>query len=141
MHSLKLLDLCLNTESLLAYNMILNRFNYDPKAKYCSENPIGPSETIPDQSYTITEIITRFTGGILPNIQRNVSYDDDPSFDSDDITKRPDFDLVDASEALSSLSEKFEAEKAAAQLEQTTQTAPEIKPDITQPLDTNPAKA
>ena len=91
--------------------------------------------------YIFSEIITRFTGGILPNIQRNVTFDDYPTFDSDDITRRPDFDLVDASEALASLSEKFEAEKAATQLEQTTQTAPEIKTDITPPLDSIPAKA
>lgn len=122
--------------------MFINRYNFDPKAKHVFEKSnTAPTETVPDQSYTISEIINRFTGGILPNIQRNVSFDEDPTFDSDDITRRPDFDLVDASEALASLSEKFEAEKAAAQLEQPTQTAPEIKPDITQPLDTNPAKA
>lgn len=122
--------------------MFINRFNYVSTEKYCFEKANNDaSETIPDQSYTISEIITRFTGGILPNIQRNVSFDDDPTFDSDDITRRPDFDLVDASEALASLSEKFEAKKAAAQLEQTTQTAPEIKTDITPPLDSTPGQA
>ena len=122
--------------------MFINRYNFDPKAKHVFETAnIDPTETVPDQSYTISEIINRFTGGILPNIQRNVSFDDDPTFDSDDITRRPDFDLVDASEALASLSEKFEAEKAAAQLEQPTQTAPEIKTDITPPLDSNPSQA
>ena len=122
--------------------MFINRYNYVPTEKYCFEKENNePSETVPDQSYTISEIITRFTGGILPNITRDVSYDDEPTFESDDITRRPDFDIVDAMETLESLSKKFETEKAAAQLEQPTQTAPEIKPDITQPLDTNPAKA
>lgn len=122
--------------------MFINRYNFDSKANHVFEKAnTAPTETVPDQSYTISEIINRFTGGILPNIQRNVSFDDDPTFDSDDITRRPDFDLVDASEALASLSEKFEAEKAASQLEQTTQTAPEKKPDNTPSLDSNPAQA
>lgn len=122
--------------------MFINRYNFDPNAKHVFEKAnTAPTETVPDQSYTIRDIINRFTGGILPNIQRNVSFDEDPTFDSDDITRRPDFDLVDATEALASLSEKFEAEKAATQLEQTTQTAHEIKTDITQPLDSTPAQA
>ena len=67
----------------------VNRFTYDHNASYIHEKVIGESETIPDQSYSIEEIINRFTGGIMPTVNNRVFHDDDPDFDSVDPTMRP----------------------------------------------------
>ena len=91
--------------------MFVNRFTYDYKASHVYEKVIGESETIPDQSYSIQEIITRFTGGIMPTVNNRVFYDDDPDFDSIDPTMRPDYDLVDALADMEALSNQFEARK------------------------------
>ena len=112
----------------------VNRFTYDHKAPHVHENVIGESETIPDQSYSIQEIITRFTGGIMPTVNNRIFYDDDPDFDSVDPTMRPDYDLIDALSDLEAISKQFEARKKEddqpAELEQPeTQKAPEKEPD------------
>lgn len=114
--------------------MFVNRFTYDYNAPHLYEKVIGESETIPDQSYSIEEIITRFTGGIMPTVNNRVFYDDDPDFDSIDPTMSPDYDLVDALADMDALSKQFEARKKEddqpAELEQPeTQKAPENGPD------------
>jgi hypothetical protein len=91
--------------------MFVNRFTYDHKAPHVHEKVIGESETIPDQSYSIEEIISRFTGGIMPTVNNRIFYDDDPDFDSIDPTMRPDYDLVDALSDMDALSRQFEARK------------------------------
>lgn len=91
--------------------MFVNRFTYDYTAHHVHEKVIGESETIPDQSYSIEEIITRFTGGIMPTVNNRVFYDDDPDFDSIDPTMRPDYDLVDALSDMDALYKQFEARK------------------------------
>ena len=112
----------------------VNRFTYDYKAPHVHEKVIGESQTIPDQSYSIEEIITRFTGGIMPTVDHRVFYDDDPDFDSVDPTMRPDYDLVDALADMDSLFKQFEArkkevEEPAEQEQPKTQKAPEKEPD------------
>lgn len=114
--------------------MFVNRFTYDYTAPHVHEKVIGDSETIPDQSYSIEEIITRFTGGIMPTVNNRVFYDDDPDFDSIDPTMRPDYDLVDALSDMDALSKHFEARKKEdiqpAELEQPEdKKAPEKEPD------------
>lgn len=112
----------------------VNRFTYDYKDPFVYETIIGESETIPDQSYSIAEIITRFTGGIMPTVNNRVFYDDDPDFDSIDPTMRPDYDLVDALDDMDALLKQFEARKKqdieSAELEQPEdKIAPENGPD------------
>lgn len=112
----------------------VNRFTYDFTAPHVHEKVIGESETIPDQSYSIEEIITRFTGGIMPTVNNRVFYDDDPDFDSVDPTMRPDYDLVDALADMDALSKQFEARKQQdiepAELEHPEdKKAPENQPD------------
>ena len=114
--------------------MFVNRFTYDYTASHVHEKVIGESETIPDQSYSIEEIITRFTGGIMPTVNNRVFYDDEPDFDSIDPTMRPDYDLVDALSDMDALSRQFEARKKqdneSAEPEQPeTKIAPENEPD------------
>lgn len=56
---------------------------------------IGESMTVPDDSYTIKELIARFTIGCIPPVGRNVIYDDNPDFECIDPLCDPAFDLVD----------------------------------------------
>lgn len=56
---------------------------------------VEDSQTIPDDSYTIKDLIQRSITGCMPNIGRNVIYDDDPDIDNPDPTCDPAFDIVD----------------------------------------------
>lgn len=44
-----------------------------------------PSVTVPDESLTVREILTRFTTGTVPPIARQGAYDDDDYFTDDNI--------------------------------------------------------
>lgn len=111
----------------------LNSVTYDPTDKICFEPILDDvSETIPNQSFSIQEIITRFTGGIMPTITKRVYYDDNADFDSVDPTLRPDYDLTDAYSRLSELSDEFEQRKNKDEPEPTPAPIPETKdePDL-----------
>lgn len=54
------------------------------------------SQTIPGQTYTVSEVLFRFSNGTLPNIVKTPHYEDNPDFDNVDITQNPAFDMVDA---------------------------------------------
>lgn len=55
-----------------------------------------PSETIPDQSYSIPEIMEKFTRGIDPMISRTGQYPEiEATFESDLGYIPPEFDLTD----------------------------------------------
>lgn len=70
-------------------------YNYR-KRKADIEHPVGTSETLPDQNYTIREILQKFSSGISPSIAKVPIYDDNPEFDNYDPTRDLDFDLTDA---------------------------------------------
>lgn len=74
---------------------------------FCFE-PVSdkPSQTVPDQSYTIAEILAKFTNHIPPNISKNFYYESDRGdidFDSFDPTHSPSFDLADFTNSLHDL--------------------------------------
>lgn len=54
-----------------------------------------PSMTVPDQSYTVRDLLERFTTGVLPVSSRTPVYSDNPDFDNYDEIENPDFDLSD----------------------------------------------
>jgi len=72
----------------------ITAFNYDPTIHKGEINE-QPSETIEGQALTVTEVLTRFSRGTLPNIQFPTYFDEVEDFDADDPTLRPDFDLSD----------------------------------------------
>lgn len=51
-----------------------------------------PSLTVPDDHYTIDEILHKFTRGLDLPLVRNTQYDEDPDFDS---AQPMDLDLID----------------------------------------------
>ena len=61
------------------------------------EHPTGESLTIPGQSYTVRELLEKFTTGIPLDLFRQGVYDQDeePDIELSDPTREPDFDLAD----------------------------------------------
>lgn len=81
------------------------------------------SLTIPDESYTIQELLQRHQAGISLNVQARDGYyeemDDSENFDYEDRMSAPDFDLVDVTEAqiYQARMEQAKAKRKAAELE------------------------
>ena len=116
--------------------MFVTPYTYDSTAEICFEKPnLLESETVPNQTFTIQEIITRFTGGIMPNVNRKIEFDqEDPlneNFDAIDPTRRPDYDLVDAIYDIENLTERFLERKREAEIE--ANKSPEPIPDNNEP--------
>lgn len=82
-----------------------HQYNYEPQPEYYEENT-QPSLTVPDQSYTIKELLMRFTSGGMPDIAKTGTYEDDPSFEDIDPTRLGDFDLADLTELQIELDQK-----------------------------------
>lgn len=59
------------------------------------EKNTKPSETIPNDAYTIGQLLQKFTTGIMPPVNREGLYSDD-DLDDMDPTDYYDFDRVDA---------------------------------------------
>ncbi len=56
----------------------------------------SPSKTIPNEAYTVSEILERFMSGQGVDGQRVIHYGEDEDFEDYDPTLDPDFDVVDA---------------------------------------------
>lgn len=92
-------------------------FTYDD-SRY-TYNPDPVSVTVPDLSYSIRDLLERFTTGTVPaEIVRSVMYTDNPDFDDFIETEYGDFDLTDCKRELEKLRElhsiRMERIKAAA---------------------------
>lgn len=89
----------------------VNQFNFVHDLK--KEEKISPiSLTMPDQAFTIKEILEKFTNGVPPELTKLPQYQENPDFDSYDETLDPAFDLSDATIRLAELNtEKILLEK------------------------------
>lgn len=70
----------------------------------------GVSETVPDQSYTIRDLLERFASGTMPPVGQDGYYDDETEVENwiTDPTLKPDFDLADyTSETLKLQEQRF----------------------------------
>lgn len=92
------------------YPKVINNLQYNYKDNQGEINN-EPSETVPNQSFTVGEVLLRFSNGTLPNIVQPVYYDDNDDFDNVDITQDPAFDLVDAENYKNYLATKKESEQ------------------------------
>lgn len=83
-----------------------------------SKSTVGPSLTVPDQSYTIREILEKFTRGIDPYLTKLPSYDDDDITVDDDLLpdRSPDSDLSDIDRAVEYVDAVAEAHAEARKL-------------------------
>lgn len=89
------------------FNIPLHGPEFEPKT--------GESETIPDETLTIEELISRTQRGIPLQSMVNVRtphYHDSDSFDDVDPTMDPNFDLADMSEIAEEIVERKELEEA-----------------------------
>ncbi|AXH73068.1 MAG: hypothetical protein [Microviridae sp.] len=68
-----------------------------------------PSMTIHNDTYSLRDIMEKFSREYPKNLERNGYYDDvdENDFDDIDITRQPDFDLVDAHELRDNLKSKY----------------------------------
>lgn len=83
------------------YNFVLEEVD--------KEHNHAPSLTVPDMSYTMKEIIEKFTQGVLPDLSKVGGYpEEDPTFDDTDPVRDPAWDLADATTALKDISQKLE---------------------------------
>lgn len=64
------------------------------------EKHSGESEVIPNQSLTVNEVLQRFQAGTLPDITKTPRFEDNPDFDTINLTESPDWDLADATSVL-----------------------------------------
>lgn len=77
------------------------------------EHPVGESLTVPDETYTIREIVERFVRGneIDESFLRSESEDSGADFDSEDLEKVSGMDLFDREELLQETKSKIESSK------------------------------
>lgn len=90
------------------------------------------SVTVPNMSYSVKELVRRFSVGSLPDdVIRQVMYTDNPDFDDFIDTELGDFDFVDAYRELDKLRElhalRMERRKAVSDAQQNV--PPEASPD------------
>lgn len=86
------------------------RTNYSVPQADNDKRPIiiGKNATIPGQTTSITEVVYRFQGGIMPTM-RNVQYDPTDMPDEDmDVRRLSGFDITDAYQALQAGREKYQ---------------------------------
>lgn len=74
-------------------------FNFILGMEDC-ETPVGESMTVPDETMSIQELLERFMNGqrVPDNLFREGGFDSGSSFDSDDLEKVRDLDLVERGE-------------------------------------------
>lgn len=97
-------------------------YNFNPEDFKGDVNEL-PSETIEGQSLSVNEVLIRFSRGTLPNIQFPTEYDgieSDLTFDMDDPTLRPDFDLSDTDYIHEVIAEAKQPNKSAKENEHST---------------------
>lgn len=87
--------------------------------------------TVPDDSYSIQQILTQFSNGIRPNIALDGQYSDTEDFEDYDRFSDPDFDLSDIEEIKSSV-EKTLGKHKQKQTLQTQETDTETDTDSLQ---------
>lgn len=70
------------------------------------EKPVGKSETIPDQSISVKELLLKFTQGIEPVGRNPVYMSEDMSLDDVDLSKVGQYDLFDKDQLLVELKQR-----------------------------------
>lgn len=100
----------MKTKEMTARPEYENRTHYNFNlTKHDMEYNNGPSLTVPDQAFTVKEVLEKYTNGVLPDLTKNGSYPDtEPSFDDTDPIQDPAFDLADATQLLQEIAIKLD---------------------------------
>ena len=113
------------------YPKVINYLDYNYKENEGEIN-LSESETVPNQAFTVTEVLLRFNNGTLPNIVQPVFYDDTDDFDNIDPTLNPAFDMVDAENILKEINNnKKERDKKSLEEEEVQEPKEEQKEEPT----------
>lgn len=93
------------------------------------EHPSPISETVPDESMSMREIMARYTRGmrIDATLQREGSFDSGADFDSPDLEKLRDMDLVEKDEFRAQLREDIAEFERTVEEERKTHTEKQLK--------------
>lgn len=101
--------------------------NYNYKEERGEKNTL-PDETVPNEAYSIRELLAQHVRGVPLPIGRIPTYSNSDDFDDFDETRRPDFDLADASMQMRLVNEEIAEKKAAAKRKQAEPVKVEVKP-------------
>lgn len=114
------------------------------------EHPVGKSMTVPDQAFTIQDILDKYTQGVDVGNYREGVYDSaDADFDDMDLEKVPHMDLVERENLLEqvqqtqkTLNEKIKKSKSEKYKEPAPAKGDErnLKPEGNEPTDKRSAK-
>lgn len=86
----------------------LKSWDYVPPIGQCITEP---SLTVPrGQSYTVRELLARYTTGTMPSVMRNVEYDEDPDYLVDNLPEPP-VDMVDVQEHYDAVNQRIAKNK------------------------------
>lgn len=114
---------------------VKNPYDYEPVYEEITE----PSQTQPDQTLTLREILYNVSVGNstgLDDFTGPGMYDEEDDFDFDDPTLDPDFNEMDAINVSSSLKEEIAVKQAAQKAQQQSQaSAPSPEAKTTPPVD------
>lgn len=69
---------------------------YQPTRKYKPEKNELPSMTVPDDSFTIKDLLEKHTTGILPRLRREGLYQEDADIDNPPVNQSPQYDFAEA---------------------------------------------
>lgn len=106
------------------YPRVINYLEYN-HLKHPGEINTLETETVPNQAFTVKEVLLRFNNGTLPNIVQPVYYDDTDDYDNIDPTQNPAFDMVDAENILKQINNNKKERE-----EKITQNSPHQKTKI-----------
>ncbi|WNK14092.1 MAG: hypothetical protein [Microvirus sp.] len=108
--------------------IIRNAWGFEPLPEDF-EQVSGEDMTVPDDSYSIQQILTQFSNGIRPNIALDGYYSDTEDFEDYDRFSDPDFDLTDLSDIKSSVEKTLSVQSKKQPLQTTQQTDTETDTD------------
>ena len=84
-------------KEITAYFRTPHNFNFKQVEKD-QETTSDEDLTVPDLSYSVREILEKYTRGIDPGVAQKPQYDDNQSFDAVNPLRNPMFDLSDISQ-------------------------------------------
>lgn len=85
-------DITASNEKCLATSM---NYKFSKNRKFKTSDEV---RTVPNQSYTVKELMERYRNGIIPaNLEREMQYDEDPTFETS-VLDTPDVDITDVHE-------------------------------------------
>jgi len=122
---------------------IRTQYNYDWKKDTKFEETEGPSMTVPDESYTIKELVQRHSQGLPAQVGLNGEYDEDPTHEDHDKRELINLDLAEKQEIIEQqkllqeeLKKSMELKKANKKKAASTGESENTEP-TTKPIDEN----